>query len=122
MIQRGVYFGHIGAAPIASLLAELAATPAQMQQGLSGRASLPDGFGMLFDMGAQGHHVFHMLGVAFPLDFIFVGEDGRVSSIVHDVPSYAPELIGADSRWVIEAPAGWAARHGIQPGMFAGPL
>ena len=73
---------------------------------------------MLFDLGFTKDHVFWMKDVAFPLDIIFAGDDGRVVGVLHDVPPMNERLrsIGRASRWVLEAPAGWARQHGVRTG------
>jgi uncharacterized membrane protein (UPF0127 family) len=86
-----------------------------MHQGLAGRPALADGSGMLFDMYVETLHRFHMIGVAFPLDFIFVSSNQRVVLVRPSQPPGTPVVAGI-ARWVIEAPAGWAARHGVRAG------
>ena len=68
--------------PTCSLLVEIPTTPVEMYRGLSGRSHLPDGYGMLFDMGEEKYQPFHMIGVHFPLDFVFVNSHQRVASVL----------------------------------------
>jgi len=118
MLQTYVSFHRaLDVAPSGTLRVEVPVTALEALQGLSGRPSLPDDTGMLFDMGTEGHHQFHMIGVAFPLDFIFVTSDRRVDVVFPGQPPGLPR-IGSLARWIIEAPAGWAARHNIRPGTF----
>jgi uncharacterized membrane protein (UPF0127 family) len=44
-----------------------------------------------------------------------VTSNRRVVAILPSQPPGLPE-VGGISRWVIEAPAGWAARHGVRAG------
>ena len=88
-----------------------------MQRGLAGRPALPDDCGMLFDMGVEGYHPFHMIGVAFPLDFILVTTDFRVAAVLASQPPGMPE-VPCVSRLVIEAPSGWSARRGVGAGDY----
>lgn len=112
---RVIFHSDVNAAPSGALFVEVPDSMREMRQGLADRPSLADGAGMLFDMGVEAHHRFHMIGVAFPLDFIFVTSDRRVFAVLPSQPPGLPE-VGGSSRWVIEAPAGWAARHGVRAG------
>jgi len=103
-------------APPSSLLVEVPETTIEMMRGLSGRPVLPNGYGMLFDMGAEKYQPFHMIGVAFPLDFIFVDAHQRVSSILACQPPGRRE-VGGVGRWIVEAPCRWAESHDLRPGL-----
>jgi uncharacterized membrane protein (UPF0127 family) len=118
MRHARVLFSDVGGAPAAPLFVEIPTTLDEMFRGLAGRPSLNESAGMLFDMGGEAVHRFHMIGVAFPLDFLFVAGDGRVSSIRPSQPPGLPEVSGV-ARWVIEAPGGWAARSHVRVGMQA---
>jgi len=97
---------------------ELAATPAQMEQGLMFRRSLaPDG-GMLFDYRTPSMAMMWMKNTLIPLDMLFVDAEGRIVNI-HEraVPgSLATISAAAPVRAVIELNGGTAARLGIRPG------
>ena len=69
---------------------ELAHTPDQRQQGLSGRESLDAASGMLFIFESPGHHTFWMYDMNFPLDFVWIGADCAVVDIHENVPHPAP--------------------------------
>jgi uncharacterized membrane protein (UPF0127 family) len=62
-----------------------------------------------------------MSGVKFPLDMIFIGQDGVVVGIQrYAVPGSAgPYEVAAKSRWVLEVNGGWALRHGVTTGQRA---
>ena len=116
MLQaRALFRSDADATPSGALLVDVPDSMHEMRQGLAGRHTLADGSGMLFDMGVEAYHRFHMIGVAFPLDFIFVASNRRVVSVLPNQPPGLPEVAGV-SRWVVEAPAGWAARHGVHAG------
>ena len=100
---------------LSTLFVAVTETPEEMHRGLAGQPGLPDGWGMLFDMGVDSYHPFHMIGVTFPLDFIFVDAAQRVAAILQEQPPGRPE-VGATGRWIIEAPSGWARRHGVSIG------
>lgn len=62
----------------------VAKTPEELQQGLSGRNSLPTDQGMLFVFEEASSYGFWMKGMKFPLDIIFINND-RIVSISKDV-------------------------------------
>jgi len=97
---------------------EVAATPAERERGLMYRSSLADGRGMLFVFDEDGDHGFWMKNTFIPLDMLFIARDGTVAGIhAHATPlSTANISVGKPSRYVLEVPGGWAARHGIAAG------
>jgi len=101
---------------------ETASSPGQIVQGLSGRDTLCENCGMLFVFGKPGPCSFWMHGMRFPLDIIFLDEHGKVLNIAK---SLAPCESGAgcpsynssgDALLVLEVNAGFASRHGLEPG------
>jgi uncharacterized protein len=112
-----------------SLMVEIATSPSQMEQGLSGRASMADNQGMLFDFFAGGGSAsgggnaatpaFWMKDMKFNLDFIWIA-GGKVVGITSDVnhpnslsdplPTYSPP---EPVNQVLEVSAGWAKKNGI---------
>ena len=105
-----------GAAVEVSL--EVAATPAERERGLMYRRSLAEGRGMLFVFDADGNQSFWMKNTLIPLDLLFIARDGTVVGIhANATPlSTADIAVGKASRYVLEVPGGWAARHGISAG------
>lgn len=110
-----------GGAP-AAVAVEVADEPHEMERGLMWRSELADGTGMLFVFPDDQDHVFWMKNTLIPLDMIFIARDapdqGRVVGVrANTTPlSTAPEGVDAPSRWVLEVPGGWSARHGIGAG------
>lgn len=102
-------------------------------RGLSGRASLPPGGGMLFIFEDTRIHTFWMKDMMFPLDLVWIGEQCTVENITPNVPPPTPEQADSDLprfrspqpvRYVLEINAGEAAAN-IQVGdpvAFAGSL
>ena len=97
---------------------EVAATPAERERGLMYRTSLAEGRGMLFVFDADGNQSFWMKNTLIPLDLLFIARDGTVVGIhANATPlSTANIAVGKPSRYVLEVPGGWAARHGISAG------
>ena len=103
---------------------ELALTGEQQAQGLSGRAELAAGAGMLFVWDQESRRAFWMPDMNFPLDMVWLNGDCAVTHITHNAPPQAPGQSQADLprytvdqvQYVLEINAGEAARHGIQVG------
>ena len=97
---------------------EVAATPAERERGLMYRTSLAEGRGMLFVFDADRNHSFWMKNTLIPLDLLFIARDGMVVGIHPNATplSTADISVGKPSRYVLEVPGGWAARHGIAAG------
>jgi uncharacterized membrane protein (UPF0127 family) len=107
------------AAGDATVVAEVADTPASRELGLGGRTSLADGKGMWFVFDVDGYWAFWMKDTLIPLDMVWVAADGTVVTVAHDVqPSSYPQAFKptAPARYVLELPAGYTAKHGIAEG------
>ena len=85
-------------------------------RGLLGRQSLPEGEGLVIESCRQ----IHMFFMAFAIDVLHVKRqsptEGEVTRVLHSIP---PNRIGPwvrHSDYVIELPAGTAARTGPEPG------
>ena len=85
--DRSVPFVTIGAAtwPV-----ELAITPAERSQGLSGRDVLPTGTGMLFIFEGDQHLTFWMPDMNFPLDMVWIDSGCRVVDATLNAPVPEP--------------------------------
>ncbi len=116
-----------------TFIVEVAENLEARTRGLSGRASLPPGGGMLFIFEDTRIHTFWMKGMMFPLDLVWIGEQCTVENITPNAPPPAPEQTDSDLprfrspqpvRYVLEINAGEAAAN-IQVGdsvAFAGSL
>ena len=113
---------------------DLAITPAQRNQGLSGREVMDAGTGMLFIFENEGIFTFWMKEMHFPLDIVWVGADCAVVDVtlgapppeegqsLADLPRFSP---GSPALYVLEINAGEFAEHGIEigdPVEFVGDL
>jgi uncharacterized membrane protein (UPF0127 family) len=104
---------------------DLAVTPAERTQGLSGRPSMDADRGMLFVYDEDGARTFWMPDMHFPLDMVWIKSDCTVSGVSSDVPNPPPatprnELLRYPStepvRFVLEINAGQAAAQGVTAG------
>jgi len=101
---------------------ETATTSAQLQQGLSGRASLPQNQGMLFIFKTAEPYPFWMNDMKFPLDMIFINNN-KIVDIFQNVPQpknsnaklpiYTPV---APANQVLEINAGLSKAYGFKKG------
>jgi uncharacterized membrane protein (UPF0127 family) len=104
----------------ARVQAELAVDEAARKRGLAGRDRLGENRGMLFVYPDREIRTYWMKGMRFPIDIVWI-DRGRVTSVASDVP--APQggdvplyPSGHPVNRVLEVPAGWAARHGVERG------
>ncbi len=100
---------------------EIAATPGQRYEGLSGRDSVPAGRGMLFVFPQPQEMDFCMRGCVVPIDVAFISPQGRVVSFY--TMSVEPDRAGktlysskAPARYALEVAGGALARAGVKTG------
>ncbi len=102
---------------------ELADTDAARSQGLSDRANLDDGRGMLFDFTKEDFKKpgFWMKDMLISIDIIWI-KDGKVVALTPnaplppeegELPVYYPPV---EISHVLEVPAGWSAKNNITAG------
>lgn len=102
-----------------AIRAELATTPAEQTQGLSGRTSLTSGTGMLFVFGHPSNWGIWMKDMNFPIDVLWITDDFKISDIVENMSpasyptDYMPHM---PVRYVLEIPAGTVKKYGIVVG------
>ena len=103
---------------------EVADTFEAQAQGLSGRAKLDDGTGMLFDFANADSKKpgFWMKDMLISIDIIWIGEGGKIIDIEAsvplppkdgDLPLYYPP---SEITHVLEVPASWSARNNVKVG------
>ena len=61
--------------------AEVVTKMRDMRKGLSGRKSLGKNNGMFFDFSHKRHHGIWMFGMKFPIEIIFINDDGKVVKV-----------------------------------------
>ena len=71
----------------ASWPVELAVTPEERSQGLSGREVLPEGSGMLFVFEGDQHLSFWMREMNFPLDMVWIDSSCHVVDVTRRCPN-----------------------------------
>ena len=104
---------------------DLAVTPAERTQGLSGRPSMEANRGMLFVYDEDGPRTFWMPDMHFPLDMVWIRADCVVAGVTADVPNPPLETprdqlelypSAGMVRFILELNAGQAATNGIEAG------
>jgi uncharacterized membrane protein (UPF0127 family) len=107
-----------------TLAVELAVTPQERSDGLSGWPGLERDKGMLFVYAGDSTPGFWMRGVLFPLDIVWIDAEGVVAGVEGNLPMalgsqppvyYPPRPI----RYVLEINAGLAGELGIGTGSHA---
>lgn len=100
--------------PKGIIIAELADTKSSRELGLSGRPIMKDGEGLLFEFDASGRYGFWMKDMMFPLDIIWINQDGIVVEVERNVKpdSYPKTFMNASpASYVLELNAGIAEKH-----------
>ena len=98
---------------------EIADTQAKQERGLSGRAHIPDNWGMLFVLPTESAPGFWMKDMLVPIDIIWLSKDGTIVSINHSVsPDTYPQSFYPlrPVSFVLETRAGYAKEHGWELG------
>jgi len=81
-------------------------------KGLIGRKSLPADYGMVIRPCSS----IHMFFMSIPLDVLYLDRQGRVIRVLSEIKPWRIGPIVPRGKWVIELPAGTAARTGTQVG------
>ena len=101
---------------------DLALTPAEQNQGLSGRTSLNGDEGMLFIFDLPGKYAFWMKDMNFPIDMIWLGEDMKVvyikkNALPKNYPeTYQPGKADGDAKYVLEVVSGFSDKNNLKVG------
>ncbi|MEX0930603.1 MAG: DUF192 domain-containing protein [Candidatus Paceibacterota bacterium] len=98
---------------------DVAESPEERAQGLSGRAELADGTGMLFVFAETGLHSFWMKDMRFSIDILWFSSDRRLVQVVKDAsPESFPESFrpSEPALYVLEVPAGATSQYGVAEG------
>ena len=106
-----------------SVKVDLALTPGEQEQGLSGRAGLDDNTGMLFVFNKPDKYLFWMKDMNFSIDMIWIDSKMKVIYIKKDAkPESFPESYGPDAPalYVLEVPDNFSDNNNLQVGDSAG--
>lgn len=98
---------------------DLALTPAEQTQGLSGRSSLDNNTGMLFIFEYPGNYPFWMKDMNFAIDIIWLDENMKVIYIKKDArPEDYPATYGpdGDAKYVLEVASGFSEKNNLKEG------
>lgn len=106
---------HIG---LHKFAVEVAASPAEQQQGLMFRTQMGADEGMIFPMKPPRPASFWMRNTVIPLDIIFIGADSRVLNIAANAVPYDETPLSSAGKVsaVLELNGGRAAQLRIKPG------
>ena len=100
-----------------TIMAEIAQTPGQREQGLMYRKELKDGEGMLFIFERDQMLSFWMKNTLVPLSIAYIASDGRILEVYDMQPgNLAPVKSSRSVRYALEVPQGWFSRAGLGPG------
>jgi len=101
-------------------MVELATTPQQWVQGLSGRETLYPARGMLFVFPQPQVQSFWMKNMKFPLDIVWLGEDFTVVGMEENIPPCKKDCPTYTSpvpvKYVLEVAAGTVKKEGLKVG------
>ena len=116
-------------APKATLTLQVAKTESERERGLMSVTKLQPHTGMVFVFDQEAEEDFWMKDTLIPLDMIWVGTDGVVTTVHANVPVLpldTPDnklpLIPGKGKFVIELAAGEAAKDGIVTGTHLSEL
>ncbi|KKU47580.1 hypothetical protein A3E96_01885 [Candidatus Uhrbacteria bacterium RIFCSPHIGHO2_12_FULL_46_13] len=101
------------------LVVRIADTPAKQNKGLGGQTNLGANEGILFVFTKSDYYSFWMKDMLFPIDIIWIGENGQVMGVTEHVkPDSFPRTYQPPTaaRYVLEVQDGWAQRYKIKVG------
>jgi len=98
----------------AMVKAEAVKSTAKIEKGLSGRNSLSEGRGMLFEMPGESTQRFWMKGMRFAIDIIWI-ENNRVIGCEKNISPNDPRTFVSpgDAGYVLEVPEGFCDQNKV---------
>lgn len=102
-----------------TIIAEVADTKSSRELGLSGRPSIKSDEGLLFVFDVPGRYGFWMKDMLFPLDILWVNENGIVVEVERGAtPDSYPKIFmnASPASYVLEVNAGKAEEEGLYIG------
>lgn len=104
---------------LGNVTVEVADTRSERYTGLSNHESLGPNEGMLFVYDSEDSHAYVMRSMDFPIDIVYIGANGRITSI-HHAPVEADNedltRYRGVGKWVLEVPYNWTTEHGVEVG------
>ena len=101
------------------LVAAVANTPREREQGLSGTHFLNGSNGMFFIFEEADEHGFWMKDMTFSIDILWINEDNEIVDIEQNVsPNTYPQIFKSDvpAKYVLEVMAGWTQENEVEVG------
>ena len=111
---------RIGKGSRTTFTVETVVSPEKRKQGLSGRAQLPNGYGMLFLFDTLSKQSMWMIDMRFPLDIVWLDEHFTVVHITRNAPPCASSAACPTYssvyrvKYAIEMTAGNADAYGFE--------
>jgi uncharacterized membrane protein (UPF0127 family) len=103
-----------------TVVAEVARTQEEREQGLMNRQKVPQGTGMLFVFDSMAVQSFWMENTYVPLDIAFMDASYRVVNIDQMAPmTTTSHESDGPVMFALEVPQGWCAAHGVKAGDHA---
>ena len=103
-----------------TVVAEVARTAAERQQGLMDRDEVPEGTGMLFIFDDEAIRSFWMKDTQVPLDIAYINADLRIVDIFQMEPLVTSTYDSTSpAMFALEVRKGWFAEQGIEAGAQA---
>ena len=87
-------------------------------EGLLGWNTISEDDGMLLDFGREGKFAIHMQGMKFPIDAVWIGNDGEVKLVYEDIQPNSGQVYPAmfSCRYCLELKSGFCKKYGVQIG------
>lgn len=101
------------------LVASVANTSREREQGLSNTHSLNSSNGMFFVFDEADEHGFWMKDMEFSIDIIWINEENQIVDMMENVsPDTYPQVFKPEVpvKFVLETVAGWAKENGVDIG------
>jgi len=117
-----VFTLRVGKGSRTTFTVEIVVSPQALKQGLSGRASLATGRGMMFIFGLVAKQAMWMIEMKIPLDIVWLDENLSVVHITRNCPpclnaSQCPSFSSVYRvKYAIEMTAGEAQKYGFEVG------
>ena len=102
-----------------SLRLDYATTSAAHERGLGGRATVPEGYGMLFVFARDDYYGIWMKDMQVPIDVFWLDDQRRVVFMVLGMATSSYPTVfypSSPARYVLETAAGFAAAHMVATG------